>query len=181
MQESYDKITEHQLLKGGNMLDTFSQPSVESRTLYDEDFYAWTQQQAQMIASGDWKSIDRPNLVEEIESLGKQQRQEMRNRLGILLAHLLKWEYQSQKRSRSWLSTIRVQRQDLLDLLQESPSLKPYLEEAMAKAYLKAKNLAMGETNLPSTTFPAQCPYTWSETTDEQFYPGEPDELLNEQ
>ena len=162
------------------MLDTSRQATVKDQALYSQDFYAWTQQQAAFVAAGDWERIDRLNLVEEIESLGKQQRQEMRNRLSILLAHLLKWEYQSQKRSRSWLATIRVQRRDLLRLLEESPSLKSYLDEALAKAYPNARDLAVGETNLPSATFPMQCPYQWSETTDEQFYPGEPDELLNE-
>ncbi len=118
------------------------------------------------------------NIAEEIESLGKQQRQELRNRLSILLTHLLKWEYQSKKRSRSWLSTIRVQRRDLLRLLEDSPSLKPYLGEAIAHAYTNAKDLAVGKTDLPSATFPEQSPYSWQEALNEQFYLGEPDELI---
>ena len=105
------------------MLDTSRQAIAHNSTLYDTDFYAWTQQQAALIAAGAWAQVDRSNIAEEIESLGKQQRQELRNRLSILLAHLLKWEYQSEKRSRSWLSTIRVQRRDLLRLLKDSPVL----------------------------------------------------------
>lgn len=156
------------------------QAIAQDKTIYNKDFYAWTQQQAALIVAGDWQNIDGLNIAEEIESLGKQQRREMRNRLSILLAHLLKWEYQSQKRSRSWLATIRVQRRDLLRLIKESPSLKSYLDEAIAEAYLDAKDLAVGETNLPSTTFPTHCPYKWNEIADEQFYPGEPDELQDE-
>ena len=162
------------------MLDTSRQAIAQNTSLYATDFHAWTQQQAALLSAEAWEHIDKLNLVEELESLGRQQRQELQNRLSILLAHLLKWEYQSQKRSRSWLATIRVQRRDLLRLLKENPSLKPYLEEAIAHAYANAKDLAIGETNLPSTTFPEQSPYPWREATNEQFYPGEPDELLSD-
>lgn len=151
------------------------------KALYEADFFAWTQQQASLLQAQRWSDIDVPNLIEEIESLGKQQRQEMRNRLSILLAHLLKWEYQSHKRSRSWLATIRVQRRDLLRLIQDSPSLKPYLAEAVLSAYVNAKDLAMGETDLPPTTFPGICPYSWPQIIDPQFYPGAPDELTQQE
>src|SRR5436190_22596228 len=101
--------------------------------LYEADFYAWTQEQARLLRNQQWSWIDLPNLIEEIESLGKQQRQELRNRLSVLLGHLLKWQYQPHCRSRSWLATIRIQRSDLTDLLEDNPSLKPYLEEAFRK------------------------------------------------
>ncbi len=149
--------------------------------LYEADYFAWIQQQTLLLQAQQWNDIDLPNLIEELESLGKQQRQEMLSCLSILLAHLLKWEYQSHKRSRSWLATIRVQRRDLLRLIQDSPSLKPYLEDAILSAYVNAKDLAMGETDLPSATFPESCPYRWSQITDTQFYPGEPDGLTQEE
>ena len=82
--------------------------------LYETDFYAWIQEQATLLRSEQWSQIDLLNLIEEIESLGKQQRQELRNRLSVLMGHLLKWEYQSQHRSRSGLSTLRVQRRDTI-------------------------------------------------------------------
>ena len=100
-------------------------------SLYESDFYAWTQEQAEFLRDGKWSQLDLVNLIEEIESLGKQQRSELRNRLSILIGHLLKWEYQSNRRSRSWLNTIRVQRRDTQELLKENPSLKPYLQEAL--------------------------------------------------
>jgi hypothetical protein len=120
------------------------------------------------------------NLIEEIESLGKQERQELRNRLSVLIGHLLKGEYQSSMRSRSWLATIRVQRRDTLRLLKDNPSLKPYLEEALPEAYENGRDLAMGETNLPEQTFPKMCPYSFNEILDNSFYPGEPSELVSE-
>ena len=69
--------------------------------LYETDFYGWTQEQIQLLHDQQWSKLDVPNLIEEIESFGKQQRQELRNRLSILIGHLLKWEYQSACRSRS--------------------------------------------------------------------------------
>jgi Domain of unknown function DUF29 len=98
------------------------------QNLYETDFYAWTQKQANLLRHQQWNQLDLCNLIEEIESLGKQQRAELRNTWSVLIAHLLKWEYQLEKRSRSWLNTIRIQRLDTLELLAENPSLKPYLQ-----------------------------------------------------
>jgi hypothetical protein len=142
-------------------------------SLYETDFYAWTQEQAALLRSQRWSHIDLPNLVEEIESLGKQQRQELRNCLSILIGHLLKWDYQPQHRSRSWLATLRIQRRDVLRLLEDNPSLKPYLANAVLEAYENARDLAMGETDLPEQTFPLSCPYDLTQILDDRFYPGE--------
>lgn len=149
-------------------------------SLYEADFYSWTQEQAEFLRHQQWSQLDLPNLIEEIESLGKQQRAELRNRLKVLIGHLLKWEYQAEKRSRSWLMTIRVQRRDTQELLEENPSLKPYLEEALQKIYESGRDLAVGETNLPLKTFSESCPYTLDEIFKDGFYPGEPatDDLM---
>ncbi|WP_013323946.1 DUF29 domain-containing protein [Gloeothece verrucosa] len=143
--------------------------------LYERDFYAWTQEQVELLRHQQWQKLDLANLIEEIESLGRQQRQELRNRLSILMGHLLKWEYQPDKRSRSWLATIRIQRIDIKDLLEDNPSLKPFLTEAMEKAYGKSRELAVSETNLSYQTFPLECPYGFEQILDEAFYPGETD------
>jgi hypothetical protein len=98
--------------------------------LYETDFYAWAQKQVELLRKRDLNNLDIENLIEEIDSLGKQEKRELINRLGILIGHLLKWEYQSIHRSRSWAATIREQRRKITDLLQENPSLKsglPYL------------------------------------------------------
>jgi hypothetical protein len=122
--------------------------------LYKTDFYAWTLEQSKLLRDGELKKIDITNLVEEIESLGRQQRQELRNRLGVLIGHLLKWDYQPEKRSKSWRVTIREQRREILYLLQENPSLKPYLSEAMIYAYESGLDLAVRETPLDYPDFP---------------------------
>jgi Domain of unknown function DUF29 len=156
-------------------------PEVKSETAidtYETDFYAWTQEQADLLRTKQWSQIDLPNLIEEIESLGQQQRQELRNRLSVLIGHLLRWEYQPQHRSHSWLATLRVQRRDILRLLKDSPSLNSYVDEALKEAYENAKDLAMGETDLPEQTFPSFCPYSLSGILGDRFYPGEPSELV---
>jgi hypothetical protein len=137
--------------------------------LYETDFYGWTQQQAELLRVGKWSGLDVVNLVEEIESLGKQQKQELRNRLGILIGHLLKWEYQPELRSKSWKATIREQREEIVDILQENPSLKPYLHEAIAKGFRQGINLVVRETTLEYDNLPQECPYTTAQILDPQF------------
>lgn len=158
--------------------ETNSQDTMPASNLYETDFYTWTQEQASLLRDRQWSQLDLLNLIEEIESLGKQQRQELRNRLSVLIGHLLKWEYQPQRRSRSWLATIRVQRRDTLRLLKDNPSLKAYLEDAVTEAYENGRDLAMGETDLPEQTFPVECCYSLTEILDNNFYPGESSELV---
>ena len=154
-----------------------NQDTIPVQNLYETDFHAWTIEQASLLSKHQWSQLDLLNLIEEIESLGKQQRQELRNRLSVLIGHLLKWEYQSSMRSRSWLATIRVQRRDTLRLLKDNPSLKSYLEDVVSEAYENGRDLAMGETDLPEATFPVECPYSLTEILESSFYPGAASEL----
>jgi hypothetical protein len=137
--------------------------------LYETDFYAWTLEQVKLLKQGQLNQLDISNLIEEIESLGKREKQELRNRLGILLGHLLKWEYQNNKRSNSWKATIREQRRRIKEHLEENPSLKSYLSEAMISAYQDGVDLAIQETNLPDITFPAENPYSISQILDSDY------------
>jgi hypothetical protein len=154
----------------------FENPGTTPRptTLYDADFYAWTQEQSRLLRAAHWHQLDIANLVEEIESLGRQQRQELRNRLGVLLGHLLKWKFQPEQRSKSWFVTLREQRREIANLLEESPSLKPYLEDAIAKGYQAGLDLAVRETALTYRDFPADCEYTMGQILSFEFLPGEP-------
>jgi len=149
-------------------------------SLYETDFFAWTQAQAELLRHQQWNQLDLPNLIEEIESLGRQQRQELRNRLSILIGDLLKWQYQPQMRTRSWLATIRIQRIDIQDLVVDNPSSQPYLEGTVQQAYSKGVALAVAETNLPFTTFPQDCSYSIEEILSDRFYPGLPSPELEE-
>lgn len=159
---------------------TNSKTAIATPNLYETDFYAWTEKQVSLLRQHQWNQLDLLNLIEEIESLGKQERQELRNRLSILIGHLLKWEYQPQYRSRSWLATIRVQRRDTLRLLKDNPSLKSYLKDLVSEAYENGRDLAMGETDLPEETFPKICLYSVTEILDNCFYPGAVSDLVGE-
>jgi len=140
--------------------------------LYETDFYAWTQRQVELLRQHQLDCLDIENLIEEIDSLGKQQQQELVNRLGVLFGHLLKWEYQLTKRSRSWVATIREQRRKINKLLQKNPSLKSYLDEAIQEAYLDGIDLAVRETLMEYRTFPSAVPYTWQQIESPNFLPG---------
>jgi hypothetical protein len=142
-----------------------------SLPLYETDFYAWTQEQVSLLQTQQWEQLDTINLIEEIETLGRKERQELRNRLGLLLGHLLKWQFQPEKRSSSWLGTIREQRVQIKLLLEDSPSLKPYLEQCFLVAYELGLALAIRETQLGDPVFPEQCPYTLDQALNSEFLP----------
>jgi len=139
--------------------------------LYTTDFYGWTQQQINLLKTQQWEKLDSVNLIEELETLGRKERQELRNRLAILLGHLLKWQFQAEKRSNSWLSTIKEQRIQIKLLLKDSPSLNPYLAEIFPTAYELGLALAMRETQLGEQLFPEICPYILAETLNADFLP----------
>ncbi len=139
--------------------------------LYETDFQIWIEDQINLLKTQQWQQLDTLNLIEEIEALGRKERQELRNRLGILLWHLLKWQFQPDKRTNSWLGTIREQRVQIKFLLQDSPSLKPYLTQVFPDAYELGLALAMRETKLGEQLFPEVCPYTLEQVLDSQFLP----------
>ncbi|MFB2875955.1 DUF29 domain-containing protein [Floridanema aerugineum] len=141
--------------------------------LYDTDFYAWTQKQVQLLRQRDIENLDIENLIEEIESLGKQEKRELVNRLKILLGHLLKWQYQPNHRSRSWIRTIREQRNEIKNIIRENPSLKPFLNDAKIAAYSSGVDLAIDETGMFIDIFPKLCPYSWEEIENPNFFPGD--------
>jgi Domain of unknown function DUF29 len=141
-------------------------------SLYETDFYAWTLEQLGLLQSQQFEQLDRLNLIEEVESLGRKERQELRNRLGILLGHLLKWQFQPEQRTNGWLGSIREQRIQIKLLLQDSPSLKPYLEQAFTDAYELGLALAIRETLLDAEIFPQQPPYGLKQALENGFLPG---------
>lgn len=142
------------------------------KSLYEADFYAWTQQQIELLKEQAWHSLDVQNLIEELADLGRRERQELRNRECVLLGHLLKWQFQPQQRSNSTLATIREQRREVDLLLRENPSLKPYLPEPLQLAYQAGQDLvAVRETGLPYETFRSECPYSLETVLDEAFLP----------
>lgn len=140
---------------------------MQTTTLYDQDFYAWTQRQIELLQTQQWEQVDVENLIEEIDSLGKQERRELRNRLGVLLGHLLKWHYQPDARSRSWFYTIKEQRRRIQEHLADNPSLKPYLAEAIERGYQDGLDLVGRETPIDPQQLPQSCPFSEMQIFDE--------------
>ena len=102
---------------------------------YQQDYHAWTQHTAELIRQRRFAEIDVEHVAEELEDMGASKERELENRLGILLAHLLKWRYQPERRGVSWEATIKEQRQRVARLLRKNPSLKAALEETHRDAY----------------------------------------------
>jgi len=140
-------------------------------TDYEADFYAWANEQAALLRAGRLGALDVANIAEELECMGKSQKNELISRLTVLLTHLLKWQFQPRRRGASWEATIAVQRRDLKRHLKDNPSLKSVLCEVVEYSYGNAILEARGETGLAKSTFPATCPWTWAQTMDEEFWP----------
>jgi Domain of unknown function DUF29 len=142
--------------------------------LYDTDTYSWAMRQADALRRRSANEVDWENVAEEIESVGKSEARELESRYIVLLAHLLKWLYQPSGRSRSWETTIRVQRVALARHMDTNPGLKPRREEMLAAAYRVARLQASGETDLPMEIFPEANPFTLAQAMDENFWPEPP-------
>lgn len=138
---------------------------------YDQDFYAWTLHNAELLRQGKLSEVDVEHIAEEIESMGKSEKRELLSRLIVLMAHLLKWKMQPARRSKSWQLTIKNQRADLLDLLEESPSLKRQIEEKFSSAYKRAINVAAEQTDIDETAFPKKAPFTLKNCLTEDYLP----------
>jgi hypothetical protein len=139
---------------------------------HDEDFVLWTEHQAALIRAGRFELVDWDNVAEEIESLGISDRRPLRHRLGVLMKHLLKWQFQPMHRSRSWQSTIRVQRGRVEQLLRDSPRLRREVADLARDGYAAAREEAAAETGFAPRTFPRSLPYTAEQIPDDGFYPG---------
>jgi hypothetical protein len=144
-----------------------------NQSLYNEDYYGWLRENVRLIRERKFSEIDADNLIEELESMGKSEKRELSSRLTVLLLHLLKWQYQAVKRSTSRRNTIAVQRIDIRELLEDSPSLKTEISDKIAVAYEKAKLAAEVETGIEKNNFPAECPFSLEQILDETFLPEE--------
>ena len=143
-------------------------------TLYDQDFYAWANEQARLLRDGNMTQADIEHIAEEIESMGRAEKRELVSRLDILLMHLLKWRFQPTGRSTSWRLSIEEQRRKLARHLTDNPSLKSSLAEAIADAYGDSILAAARETGLDRFLFPASCPWSFEQIMNPDFWPDRP-------
>ncbi|MGR8998767.1 MAG: DUF29 domain-containing protein [Gammaproteobacteria bacterium] len=138
---------------------------------YQKDFYSWTCEQAELLRAGRFNELDVFNLVEEIETMGRSEKRELQSRLMVLLVHLLKWQYQPARRGRSWTLTIKGQRINVEDVINDNPGLKPQLLDLLSNAYRLAIVEVSKQTMLEESIFPVKCPWTLDQIRDEGFFP----------
>ena len=133
-------------------------PTMSISDLYLADETAWLEVMADAVAAGQWDGIDRENLQEYLTSMANRDRRELRSRLIVLLAHILKWEHQPAKRSRSWRLTIGLMNSDIeFDI--QGGTLRNHAVAVLGDAYIQAVARAAQETKLPKSTFPSECPF----------------------
>jgi hypothetical protein len=144
---------------------------IDQPRAYDEDLYAWSQDQAARLRAHRPPRIDWEHIAEEIESLGRSDQREVTSRLTTLLVHLLKWRYQPERRTDSWEETIARERIELPLIFEQSPSLVGFAEGVMAKSYKLARREAARQTKLPVRNFPAQSPFTFVLALDPDYWP----------
>jgi len=139
--------------------------------LYDLDFAAWAEQNAELLRAGRFSEVDLENVAEEIGDLAKRERHALRRRLARLIQHLLKWQFQPDRRSTSWQITIVEQRDAIALILEESPSLKPVFADQAREAYAAAARLAAVEMRRDVKSLPSSSPYTPAQLLDLDFLP----------
>jgi hypothetical protein len=144
---------------------------MKTADLYESDFAAWAEMNAELLRAGRFSEVDLENVAEEIEDLAKKQRHALGSRLRRLIQHLLKWQFQPEKRSTSWQRTLAQQRLAIARLLKENPSLKPAFAELAAEAYSDATRLASIEMRREVKTLPSSSPYTMEQLMDLDYLP----------
>lgn len=138
---------------------------------YNQDFLRWTQQQAEHLQKGQWAELDVENLIEELESLGRSEQRELSSYFQVLVMHLLKCQYQPERRTPSWDATLSNCRDKIQDCLEDTPSLRRFLQDSewINKYYRRALRDAAKETKSSLEIFPTECPYTIAQILDPDF------------
>jgi hypothetical protein len=148
--------------------------ALRTNELYEQDFYAWTQEQARLLRERRFDDLDLVNLIDEVESVGRSDKRQIDSRTEVLLAHLLKWKFQPGGRSSGWSGTIVEQRSRIEGLVEESPSLKPLLSSQVPRSYRAARLLAAKDTGIAYGVFPKESPFTPEQVYDPDFFPEDP-------
>ena len=139
-------------------------------TDYNHDLAAWAAHQANLIKLGKFNELDFENLMEEMQAMSRKEHRELLRRMGILIAHLLKWEFQPTYQGNSWRRTIIDQRQEITDLLEDSPSLRNHFDDTewFNKAWQRGTQQAQNETGIK--TLPPQPIWTIDEILNKDFF-----------
>ena len=143
-------------------------------TLYDQDIAAWAREQAALLRDKQWDRLDVEHIAEEIAELSLSDRHELAHRFSILLCHLLKWQRHPERRGRSWTNTIRDQRESIVELLTDTPSLRHVMEDAVwqARVWRTARIKAVHEAGFEYDDLPGALPWTLEQVRAAEFFPG---------
>lgn len=144
-------------------------PSGDGRTRYENDVYGWVQEQIALLRAGRLDSLDLTNIVEELTDVGAEQYDKLESAVVIVLVHMLKWDHQPERRSRSWTQSIEEHRIRIGKQLRKNPSLKSRLAEALVDGYRVGRVKAAREMKRETRSLPTDCPYTWDDILNRPF------------
>ena len=153
--------------------------TIAIKSLYEQDLCLWLETNINLLKDGKFAEIDLENILEELESMVKSEKNALKSNLRVLLMHLLKYKYQQEKRTNSWLYTIREHRKRIRDAFKISPSLYRFFEEIFNESYQDARELAADETGLSIKIFPPESPFTVEEVLNPDFLPSNNDNTEN--
>jgi len=142
-----------------------------SLSLYQQDYLQWLEGTIANLQHQNYDQVEWEYLIEEMQDMGRSERRSLESNLIVVLLHLLKWQYQPDRRSGSWEGSILEHRRRLHKALEDSPSLQPYLQNILAESYTAARKQARAETELPLEIFPIACPYSLPELLRDDFLP----------
>ncbi|MEA5533047.1 DUF29 domain-containing protein [Crocosphaera sp. XPORK-15E] len=138
-------------------------------TNYNSDLTIWAKNTAQLLRERRWDAIDWDHLIEEVEDLGKSERSAIASQMERIMIHLLKWQYQLQRLTDSWLDSINDGRSQIRRKLEDSPSLVNYPRQILEKEYIRARREASRQTRLEISIFPESCPYIIEQVINDWF------------
>jgi hypothetical protein len=137
-----------------------AKPPASPRTRYEDDVYTWVLEQVALLQAGRLTEIDALNIAEELADVAKAELRALTSTIAVLTQHLLTWDHQQERRSRSWELSIREQRARITDVIVDSPGLKSRLSDAIERGYRSGRNAALEETKFAENAMPEKCPYT---------------------
>jgi len=138
---------------------------------YESDFSLWIERQVELLLEKKFEQLDLEHIIEELNDMAGKLRRELKSRLRILIMHLLKCEFQPERKSGSWLGTLAEQRDEIEDIIEDSPSLARHIQQYADRVYTAARDRAALETGLPRSSFPAANPYSKDQLLDSDFIP----------
>jgi Domain of unknown function DUF29 len=148
--------------------------SYQEESLYDKDFYLWLQTTANLLETNKLAELDIKNLLEEIISMGKSEKKELKSRLITLIEHLLKleyWQIEKEDNARGWRNTVAEQRLQIELTLEDSPSLKNMLNDIFDECYVKARLYILKRYQLSPVLFPDQSPFSLEDALNPDYLP----------